>query len=156
MPARIVFPFLIISTLILSASSTEAAVRVESPAGAQHVQGQGVAMPDDSAPARFGTIQPLHAARLGISDAANGNGLMTNSAFQEVGSGDTAAHDPTGLGIRRDFELAGARGPATAGDRISPPPVPEVSSWVMMITGFAFVGTAVRGRTGRKTQRAAG
>jgi hypothetical protein len=27
---------------------------------------------------------------------------------------------------------------------------------VMMITGFAFVGTAVRGRTGRKTQRAAG
>jgi hypothetical protein len=35
-------------------------------------------------------------------------------------------------------------------------PVPEVSTWIMMITGFAFVGTALRvGRRMREEQAGA-
>lgn len=257
MPARIVFPFLIISTLVLGASSSEAAVRVESLAtphpfsgssfglrlrefesvrgngndqelylgagdlgrpanrvatdaryvlGANSflfaleggrltaaINGRSLAVPDIFAFAQLDANQPLDTLRIGITDGAKNNGLITLDNLMLSGTdwrgnpvqkqalaplagvdfGGTQLWDVTGIDFRKDFTLTGTLGLFAAAGRFSPSaelnrvemfvgdgpigpaPVPEASSWIMMITGFAFIGTAVRGRARRRAQRVA-
>jgi hypothetical protein len=80
-----------------------------------------------------------------------------------VDFGGATQWDITGLDFRQDFALKGTLALLADGGRFSPSAelnkvdftlgdgaivqsaVPEVSTWVMMITGFAFVGTALRG-----------
>lgn len=89
--------------------------------------------------------------------------------FAGVDAGGTTQWDITGLDFRRDFMITGTLGLQANGGRFSPsaefnrvdllvgngpvsaPAVPEVSTWVMMIAGFAFIGTALRG--GRRSQQ---
>ena len=90
-----------------------------------------------------------------------------------IDAGGTTLWDITGLDFARDFELRGTLALLTDQGRFSPSAelnrvdmmigngptvqaaVPEVSSWVMMITGFAFIGSALRGGRRSRMQRAA-
>ena len=93
--------------------------------------------------------------------------------FAGVDFGGTTQWDITGLDFRRDFLITGTLGLYANGGRFSPsaelnrvdllvgngpvsaPAVPEVSTWVMMIAGFAFIGTALRGGRRNRLQRVA-
>lgn len=257
MLARIVIPFLMISTVILAAGSAKAAVRVDSVAEPVAFEGQSLALRfrefestrtngNDqeiflgvgdlgdaksrvAADARYalgdnsflfalkgGTLsamlngksleikdvftfasiaaaQPLDTLRIGITDRAKGDGLIilhdvrlsgTDWRGQRVDNfslgklagvdfGGTTMWDITGLDFRQDFQLTGTLGLFANGGRFSPsaelnrvdilvgngpisaPPVPEASTWVMMITGFAFIGTALRGGRRSRLQKVA-
>jgi hypothetical protein len=253
MLARIVIPFLVISTIVLAASTAEAAVRIESltdpkpldgPSLAVRfrefestrgngndremflgvgdlgnaksrvatdaryalgdnsflfalkggtltamLNGNGVAIKDVFTFGSIAAAQPLDTLRIGITDRAKGNGLIVLDKLSLSGTdwrgrriesaplgrlagvdvGGTTQWDVTGLDFREDFVLAGTLSLLADGGRFSPfaelnrvdllvgngpvsaPPVPEASTWVMMIAGFAFIGTALRG--GRRSQQ---
>jgi len=99
---------------------------------------------------------------------------ITLGDFAGVDGGGFRFWTVTGLDFRQDFALTGTLGLLSAGGRFSSSaelnrvdmvvgngpmiqiPVPEVSTWIMMITGFAFVGTALRvGRRMREEQAGA-
>jgi hypothetical protein len=257
MLARIVIPFLVISTVVLAAGTAEAAVRVESlkeptpfegqslalrfrefestrangndkelflgagdlgdaktrvAADARYalgdnkflfalqggtlsamLNGNSLAIKDVFTFASIGAAQPLDTLRIGITDRAKGDGLIVLDKLSLSGTdwrgqrvetvslgelagvdfGGTTQWDITGLDFRQDFVLTGRLGLLANGGRFSPsaelnrvdmgvgngpvsaPAVPEASTWVMMITGFAFVGTALRGGRRNRLQRVA-
>lgn len=145
MLARIVVPFLVVCTTVLAASTAEAAVRIEAAAGPTPVDGRSVAV----------RVRAFEFTR------ANANDREPYPGAAEPGDGRMRVAD-----VRRAFLRAGeSRLPhSDEADRVglmadngpvTPPAVPEVSSWVMMITGFAFVGTALRGGRSKPPRPAA-
>lgn len=93
------------------------------------------------------------------SGCAIGNGIMDPTfCFGQTGyvTGlDLAAYDAMGYNLATNTLTYGTTSTATIYRQFATAPVPEPSTWFMMIGGFAIVGGAMRRRAGKVTYAAA-